>query len=579
MNKGIALSIFYRTVVIFLIVLVLQFLFFNYVFEAYYENRRIEETIEAIEDTTQTLESSAASQMDPLITRFAEEKGFYVSAFGTASEPFFNLDESGRFSLGTSTIVIPPYVSKEVYIDSFHVGSNIDSITLVETRLNDLYFPTSITIGGESFSYDVQKDALNLETIVKFDGVKTSFADRLITDLDKTNERYASLSQLITTYLLEETSAKSFSEDSLQGEYFKSEDRFGAYYVFVSPLIINNEAYTLFTVMPIEPLETIIEDVITFLGVSSLITLLLLAGLTFINARNIAQPLKKLNQSVKRIANLDFAPIENMQGNDEIATLSQNINIMRINLEDSLKKLNAQNSRLKESLKRENSLDRERKDFIASLSHELKTPLTVIEASSEALREGVFDKEEDIAEQLELIQSEIQKSKTLIEGIMDTYKVDRPSYEETFKPLDLYSLIEETLEESLSLFNKEHMTYSLKGDTANIKGDKEKLKLAFSNVFSNAANHSERGGELIIDISSSDVLNVTITNTCATMPVKLIQAFSDETTLEETTAKGSGVGLHIIRLIMNQHNAEAWFESSENEVTFKVIFEAVDKDD
>lgn len=579
MNKGIALSIFYRTLIIFLVVLLIQFLFFNYVFEAYYENRRVEETIEDIKSTTNALETSAASQTNPLITRFAEDRGFYVEAFKEGSEPYFNFEDSDTFSLGDYRVSIPPYVSTEVYEDAFQVGSNINDVTLAKSRETNRYFPTSITVGGKTFTYDTETDKLNIRSLVDFEGPEITLASRLITDTDKSSERYASLNQIITNYVLEEPATSSFSEGTLEGQYFRSEDRFGEYYVFVSPFSVNSEPYTLFTIMPIEPVEAIIGDVITFLGASSFITILLLAGLTFLNARNIAGPLKKLNQSVKRIANLDFAPIENIEGDNEIATLSKNINGMRANLEESMKRLNAQNSRLKESLERENSLDRERKDFVASLSHELKTPLTVIEASSEALREGVFEKEEDIKEQLTLIQNEIQKSKALIEGIMDTYKVDRPSYLETFKVVNLKSVIEETLEESKSFLDKEQITHTLMGNDVSIKGDKEKLKLAFSNVFSNAAKHSENGGELNIVIKKEKKPIVTITNTPATMDKDLIQAFSDENTLDKATEKGSGVGLHIIKLIMNQHQAHAWFESSEKEVVFNARFEAVSDHD
>jgi len=578
MNKGIALSIFYRTLLIFLGVLLIQFLFFNYVFESYYEQRRVDETIEAIESRTNTIETSAASQMDPLITRFAEEKGFYVTAFLDGEEPYFDLEDSDTFSMGGYEAVIPPYISKEVYEDAFQVGSNVTRITLVENREGGLYFPLSITIGEETFSYDESEDSLNIESLVDFEGESLTLTSRLITDIDKSNERYATLSQLITGYLLEDKNTESFSETELDGEYFKSEDRFGEYYVFVSPLTVNNETYTMFTVMPIEPVEAIIGDVITFLGVSSLITVVLLAGLTFLNARHIALPLKHLNNSVKRIANLDFAPIEEVQGDNEIATLSRNINVMRRNLEDSMERLNAQNSRLKESLERENTLDKDRKDFIASLSHEMKTPLSVIEASSEALRDGVFEKEEDIKEQLELIQNEIQKSKSLIEGIMDTYKVDRPSYLETFTIINLKTIIEEALGESKTLLEKENITHSLTGKDVYVKGDKEKLKLAFSNVFSNAAKHSERGATLSITIDTGDRVHVAITNTKASMNKELIQAFLDETTLSKATEKGSGAGLHIIRLIMNQHNAKAWFENGEEKVTFHASFEEVTND-
>ncbi len=577
MKKGIALSIFYRTLVIFLIVLLIQFLFFNYVFEAYYEDRRVEETIDDIVATKQSLETSAASQTDPIIIRFAEDRGFYVEAYKEASEPYFDFENSDTFALGNYTISIPPYVSQEVYEDAFQVGSNIESVTLVQSFETNRYFPVSITLGGETFTYDTEEDKLNIRNLVDFGGDEVTLDSRLITDTDKSSERYASLNQLITNYVLEEPATTPFSEAGFEGQYFRSEDRFGEYYVFVSPFSVNNEAYTLFTIMPIEPVEAIIDDVITFLGASSFITILLLAGLTFLNARKIAGPLKTLNQSVKRIANLDFAPIEHIEGDHEIATLSKNINVMRANLEESMQRLNAQNSRLKESLERENSLDQERKDFVASLSHEMKTPLTVIEASSEALREGVFETDADIKEQLSLIQNEIQKSKALIEGIMDTYKVDRPSYLEAFKVLSLKGIMEETLEESKSFLDKEQITHTLKGPDVKIKGDKDKLKLAFSNVISNAAKHSDNGGQLDILIQNEDTPTLTLTNTPATMDKALIKAFSNENTLNKATEKGSGVGLHIIKLIMNQHKAKAWFESQDSKVTFHAEFEDVSK--
>lgn len=578
MNRAnVALKIFYRTLALFLIIVLLQVVFFSFFFESFHENRRIDTMQEEIGAVSTTVESSAAGQMDAILGRFGEEEGVYTEAIDLSSETVFSVGESDSFNLAGRTIVMPPYVGRAVYTDAFEVGSNVERVRIVPHESEAVYFPTEIVIGGVTHTYDIEDDLLNLSGVFDLDAAPETYQDRLITEVDKSTERFASLHQLVIGYLIDEDiTTETFREDGLEGEYFKTDNAFGDYYVFITPLTVNNEAHTLFTVMPVEPVYTFIGDVLMFLGFTAIITLALLAGLTYLNARSIARPLRELSSGVGRIANLDFTPVDEPAGNDEIATLARNINTMRGNLEEAMARLNTQNARLKESLERENAHDRDRKDFIASLSHEMKTPLSVIEASSEALRDGIFETEKERCEQLELIQKEIQKSKSLIEGIMDTYKIDRPSYLQSFKPLDLADLVRRTYEDNRPIFEKHGVAFDIKGGDAMIEGDSEKLTLALSNLLTNAARNTEAGGTLTVTIEKTDHNSVSLTmeNTPASMDEALIKAFDEQTTLNQSTNTGGGVGLHIVRLVLEQHKAEARFENTEDGVRFTATFKS-----
>ncbi len=578
MNRSsVSLKIFYRTLLLFLIIIALQVIFFTFMFESFHENRRIGAMQQAIHETSETVETSAAGRMETLLSRFSEDEGVYTEALDLSSETLFTASRSATFTLASREIVIPPYVERSLHDDIFEVGANIDRVQLASHVSEPIYFPVEIVIRGDVHTYDMDSDLLNIGNVFDFEGTLETHNDRLITAVERSDEHFASLQQIVVGYLVnEDTETYSYNENGREGEYFKTENAFGDYYVFITPLEVNNISYTLFTVMPIEPVYTFVSDVLLFLGITTLITLALLAGLTYLNARSIARPLKELSKAVSRIAALDFTPSVRVKGHDEIATLSKDINTMRNNLEENMKRLNAQNTRLKESLERENSLDKDRKDFIASLSHEIKTPLSVIEASSEALRDGVFETEEENQEQLRLIQQEIQKAKTLIEGIMDTYKVDRPSYLQSFKPIDLYTIVKETVQDSRPILDKNGLTETLEGEPLRIEGDHDKLRLALSNLLTNAANHTEKGGRVTIKVikTNRDDVSLIMENAPSTMDESIIQAFDEQKTLDRASKKGTGVGLHIVRLVLDQHKAHAMFENTDEGVRFKAVFKS-----
>lgn len=575
MNRtSVSLKIFYRMLALFLGIIILQMLFFMFVFESFHENRRVGAMQEAIAKNTSTIEASAAGRLDTLLGRFSEEEGVYTEAIDLNDATVFSIEESDTFTLAGHEVVMPPYMGTEFYEATFEVGASIARIELVPHVDEAVYFPLAIEVDGSLHRYNTASDPLNLSSIFELDASRTTYTDRLITGVDFRTERFASLHQFVVEYLVDEDlKTESFREDNLEGEFYKTDNAFGDYYVFITPLTLNNEPHTLFTVMPIEPAYTFIGDVLLFLGATALVTLFLLAGLTYVNAKKIAEPLRSLSADVSRIATLDFTPLHEPKGDDEIATLTRNINTMRQNLEESLERLNAQNTRLKESLERENSLDLKRKDFIASLSHELKTPLSVIEASSEALQDDIFETEEEKKAQLELIQKEIQKSKTLIEGIMDTYKIDRPSYRETFETLDLYRLVEAVLEDTRPVFKNYSVEPVLKGKPAFIEGDREKLALALSNLMTNAAKHTEKGGVFTVRIEpGEDQVTLSMHNAPAIMDAAIIRAFDEQDTLKETTRKEGGVGLHIVRLVLDQHKVDATFETRDHAVRFIARF-------
>ncbi|MFW5914083.1 MAG: sensor histidine kinase, partial [Bacillota bacterium] len=137
--------------------------------------------------------------------------------------------------------------------------------------------------------------------------------------------------------------------------------------------------------------------------------------------------------------------------------------------------------------------------------------------------------------------------------------------------------VKEVLEDTRPVFKNYAVKPSLEGDTATIEGDREKLTLALSNLMSNAARHTEKGGTVTMHVEPfKNQVALTMINTPAAMDDAIMHAFDEQNTLKEATKKEGGVGLHIVRLVLDQHKAEASFENLEDEVRFIARFKSAE---
>ena len=282
-------------------------------------------------------------------------------------------------------------------------------------------------------------------------------------------------------------------------------------------------------VKPIDEATTIVSLFFPFAILVSLVMALLIS--TYYS-RVVSKPLIKINEAAKKMAKLDFDNYIEVDGQDEIAELSTSLNYMSKNLKETLEELERVNLKLTEDIERERNIEKERREFIGVISHELKTPITVISGQLEGMIYGI-----------------------------GKYK-DRDKYlKESF---NVTQNMRELVQELLQLTEKDII----------VEGDSNLIKKAFTNIIKNAITHTPRGEHIII---KGELHKITVENTGVTIEknqlAKVFDAFYRVDKSRNRKTGGTGLGLYIVKTIFDKHgNIKYKMNSKENSVEFVVEF-------
>ncbi|MDF2961542.1 MAG: histidine kinase, partial [Paenibacillus sp.] len=163
-------------------------------------------------------------------------------------------------------------------------------------------------------------------------------------------------------------------------------------FVVIAPLKVKDREGTV--MVAVSSLQPVGDAVSVFRGFYSYFYLLAAAGallLVLLYSRMITRPLRALNKTAQRMAKLDFGEKSGINRNDEIGSLSDTLNFLSGNLDKALSDLQSANAKLQEDIEKEKRLERLRREFVAGVSHELKTPISLIGGFAEALQDNVGD--------------------------------------------------------------------------------------------------------------------------------------------------------------------------------------------
>jgi two-component system NarL family sensor kinase len=206
-----------------------------------------------------------------------------------------------------------------------------------------------------------------------------------------------------------------------------------------------------------------------------------------------------------------------------------------------------------------------REDFVSTLTHDLKTPLLGAIETLKSFQLGLFGqvtpKQQKI---LEMMRNSHQSTLQLVETILDIYRNDNEGLKLILEPINLKSLLEETIFSLTDLAQSRRIHIHLMGESAVIEGDDLQLKRVFMNLLSNAINHSPRGSkvEIILESKGHEQQVLFLDNGLGISPEdlpKLFERFYQGHHNRQT--KGSGLGLYLSRQIIEAHGGKIWAEN------------------
>ena len=238
-----------------------------------------------------------------------------------------------------------------------------------------------------------------------------------------------------------------------------------------------------------------------------------------------------------------------------------------------MKELEEANRQLREDMEHMAELSRQRRDFFAAVSHELKTPITILKGQIESMILGV-GRYKDMAVMLPETLKEVEHMELLVKEILDISKIEMNGMSGKKEQISLSDMLGRIVENQTPLAQERHITVHLDMDgDAIVFGNASLLDKAMNNIVNNAIRHSAEGEEVFIHLAPSAI---TVTNTGTAIPPEdLPGLFTPFYRVEKSRNKatgGSGLGLYLVKSIMVLHGFGYHIENTEMGVVFTVEF-------
>lgn len=311
--------------------------------------------------------------------------------------------------------------------------------------------------------------------------------------------------------------------------------------------------------------------------VVAIIILIISLVTAFIYSRVITKPVVKISNTSKKIAQMNLEVRCDVESNDEIGSLALSLNELAHNLSSTLNNLEYANSKLQEDIEKERKNEISRRAFFVAVSHELKTPITIIKGQLEGMiyNIGMYkDRDTYLRHSLKVMES----MEEMVREILDISRMESSGFKLNTVEINMSSLIQQSIQNYLILAENKNIEI-ISDIEKNLYSfvDIKLMKKAISNIINNSIKHSKNGALVNIKLYKN--------NECGVFEVENSNTFIEESEIENIfnpfyrvdksrsrQSGGSGLGLYIIKIIFDMHKVKYKIENTSVGVKFTAIF-------
>ena len=320
-----------------------------------------------------------------------------------------------------------------------------------------------------------------------------------------------------------------------------------------------------------------------FLAYIGICGVLLSAVIVVVVTQRITRPIRQLTNISRQMSELDFtAKYEEGGSVKEVEQLGRYMNQLSETLERAIGELKTANNELKSDIEKKERIDEMRREFLSNVSHELKTPLALIQGYAEGLQECINDDAESRSFYCEVIMDEAGKMNQMVQKLLTLNQLEFGNDAIMFDRFDITELIMGVIENTTLLLDQNEICLSFEEEPVFVWGDEFQIEEVITNYLSNAIHYAEGQKQIRIYYTyKEDVLRVSVFNTGSSIPQedigKIWDKFYKVDKARTRAYGGSGIGLSIVKAIMESHHrdcgvcnhpdgVEFWMELDKNAV-------------
>ncbi|PDY75751.1 sensor histidine kinase [Bacillus cereus] len=356
---------------------------------------------------------------------------------------------------------------------------------------------------------------------------------------------------------------KNTNYDSLQEIDYEQNDI--KYKLIIKPIKDKSGAITyIFSMTSLQPVDEAVQMIKEYYVYIIMFVLLLIFIASFYYSKKIARPLLQINKTTQKIANLDFSERVPVMSKDEIGDLSQNINLLSNTLHSHIEQL-------QRDIEKEKQLEHTRKQFISGVSHELKTPLSIMKSCISILKDGVASHKKEYY--FKAMEKEVDKMDVLIVDMLELAKFESGTYKMQMDVFYIDQAIQHICEQLSMEITKKQLHVHTHLSAIEVIANYHRIEQVLTNFITNAIRYTPEKENIIIStIDEPSRIKVCIENKGAHIEEdqldKIWDRFYRVDTARQRSQGGTGLGLAISKNILELHGAKYGVHNTVDGVLF-----------
>ncbi|MGE7695150.1 sensor histidine kinase [Lysinibacillus sp. NPDC094177] len=591
-KRGIAYKLFLIHILLFASIFIIQIVFQSTYFEPYYINTKKQN----MEEFARTIESKINNHeptdtINQYITQISENNNAIISVIDDQLQHHYGSSLNNNYT----QFVVRTKDNKE-----YNIIDDFLSIDYKEINEKDIFSIDGLLMDDKESLVLPKKIKMGTRVLEPTE-ISTIFFEGFTNDNDMMNQQPKPIT-IEGKVISKPTESKSFTaqKNVLIQEMFvmmnrKEEQTFNnqIYTVRDTQTDINNLVLTkkvegtdlvIFAVTSLQSVDEVIGNLNQYYIILFVFTMIIVILIAIIFSKTLSKPLVKMSTIANQIANQNFSEKYIVKSKDELGQMGKALNKISTNLEQKITELVHANEKLAQDYELQLKLKEKEKEFVANVSHELKTPLTVINGYIKGIKNGVY--EQNDLKYCDVILDEVDRMTEMVQEMLDISRLESPIYQLTESTFDLWHTFLKVYDKFKTMADEKGLQVLFEIDEeAYVNGDIKRIEQVITNLFVNAVKYTPKHNRINIKIVYLEGFNkymFKIKNENISIPYDEIEQIWDPFyRVEKSRSKefgGSGLGLAIVKQILERHHSSFGVNNTENGVEFYFDLRAVSTD-